>query len=601
MARKALAIASFGVPFGAAIVAGCSGGGSVVGTIPAKAPTTIPGKPIPQGPLIPVTVLVSPPHRNSATGRRGSSLRKVAGSPPPMIRIGVTVYAGALPSPAPPETIITVAPNSGPYPFVLSIPIGNDTFIVNEYDNNPAGAFAPNGYLLSTFTSTIPVYQNAKNTIAITTTPVANSLTISVPYLSFFENQPASQLSQSVLFTLWDVSGTPIVGPVANPPVVTSSIGGMLPAAGIPLAQSTTLPFTLPGGTNANGTLTTTIAALPFLQPSPVTMAIPIHADWFFLLGDSGNTISAYDAVAATYAAAGPVGTPAPLSGIPAKLVGAVPGCGSNLAQAMIGFSSQTGYLHQIVNIANGAGAMTIPTTAVVSNSDTRGEVLNPGSCTGYFLSTNDSSSGTLYAVAMAAGTAATLPISPNPQASTWPQFLAIDAAGTTLYTADGGPGALASYTIATGVKSYDTGVFTIGSPNGLVWGNGRFYETTNAGYLYSYAPFPDPAPSMTSIGGGGLILAESPDGNAIFLAASATISYYNNTSSVATAFTFQTTLSGAVTAMTVSPDNQTLYAATASGHLYSLPIGSISSSGFGAPTQLFSIPTTTTSLTISP
>jgi len=600
VARKALAIASFGVPFGAAIVAGCSGGGSVVGTIPAKAPTTIPGKPVPQGQLIPVTILVNPPHRNSASRRRAAGSRSVHGAPP-NINIGVTVYTGTLPvpSPSPVETVFNVPAPTGsnpPYALAVNIPVGGDTFIINEYDGSCCTY--PNGYLLSTYTSAtpIPVYQNATNNIAITTKPVVSSISITAPYLSFFENQTGAQTSAGIAFVLRDFSGNSIVGPVANPPIITSSIVGMLSPAGVPLAQATTMPFTLPGGTNANGTLTATIPVLPY--SSRTNASLPIYSDWFFLVGDSGKSISAYDAAAATYTGAGPVGTPAPLSGIPAKLVGAVPGCGSNLAQAMIGFSSQTGYLHQIVNIANSAGAMAIPTTAVVPNSDTRGEVLNPGSCTGYFLSTNDSSSGTLYSVAMATGTAMSVP-SPNPQASTFPQFLAFD--GASLYTVDGTTGALASYAIGTGAKAIDSGTFTLGSPIDLIAGNGRFYEVTNAGYLYSYGSFPPPAPTMSSFGGAGAILAKSPNGNAIFVGANATILQYDNTSSAASSSAHQVNLpNGNVTAMVASPDGQTLYAASSYGYLYSIPIG-VPTTYFGTATLLFNIPTTTTSIAISP
>jgi len=528
-------IASFGVPLGAAIVAGCSGGGSVMGTVPAKAPTTVPGKPVPQGPMIPVTILVNPPHRNAATRRRIAGSRSAQFStPPPTIKIGVTIYAGDAPAA---EQIFTVTPTGGPYPVAISVPIGSDTFAVNEYDNNCcSGPFAPNGYLLSTYTSAtpIPVYQNAANNIAITTLPVAKSVTISATQISFFENQTASQTSTGLNFTLYDTLGNSIAGAVANPPVITSSVVGML-TGGVPITQSTAVPITYPAGTNAGGMLTVTVAALPQLLPAPATTTIPIYSDWFFLLGDSGKTVSAYDAVGNIHGSAGRIGTPAPVAGPPVKLVGAVPGCAPNLAQAMVGFSSQTGgYLNQILNIATSVSGLTVQSTGPVANQDTRGIVLNPGApCTGYVLSTNDTNSGTLYQINMGPGTATAL--TPNPQASMFPQFLAIDATGTTLYTADGSTGGIGSYAIASSTRAFNGSTLTMGSPVDLIAGNGHFYEATSAGYLYSFSTFTDPAPLTSPLGSPSSIFANSPDGKEIFIAATSSISYYDNSSGAAT------------------------------------------------------------------
>jgi len=602
LARKSLVIASFGVPLGAAIVAGCSGGGSVMGTVPAKAPTTVPGKPVAQGPMIPVTILVNPPHRNAATRRRIAGSRSAQSfTPPPIIKIGVTIYAGDAPVA---EQIFTVAPTGGPYPVAINVPIGSDTFVVNEYDNNCcSGPFAPNGYLLSTYTSAtpIPVYQNAANNIAITTLPVAKSVTISATRISFFENQTASQTSTGLNFTLYDTLGNSIAGAVANPPVITSSVVGML-TGGVPITQSTAVPITYPAGTYADGTLTVTVAALPQLLPAPVTTAIPIYSDWFFLLGDSGHTVSAYDAVGNIHGLAGPIGTPAPVAGPPVKLVGAIPGCGTNLAQAMVGFSSQTGgYLNQILNIATSVSGLTVQSTGPVANQDTRGIVLPPGpACTGYVLSTNDTSSGTLYQINMGLGTTTSMP-SPNPQASAFPQFLALDDTGTTLYTSDGSTGGIGSYAIASSTRAFNGSTFTMGSPVDLIAGNGHIYEATSAGYLYSFSTFTDPAPLSSPLGSLSSIFAKSPDGKEIFIAATSSISYYDNSLSAATSVSQATSiLTGNVTAMVVSPNGQTLYAASSTGYLYSIPIGSLST-GFGPVTSVFSIPSTTTSIAISP
>ena len=173
MARHASALVSLGAPIGAlAIVAGCSGGGSVVGTV-AKAVPTSPGHPVAPGPMVPVTILINPPKRGAASRRRILSLptlRTFSG----FIKIGVTAFVGTVtPFPAPTEMLTTFpAPSlsAGPSPFPISVNVplsSGDTFIVNEYDAALIGPSYPNGYLLSTYTSAtpIPIYQNATNQI----------------------------------------------------------------------------------------------------------------------------------------------------------------------------------------------------------------------------------------------------------------------------------------------------------------------------------------------------------------------------------------------------------------------------------------------------
>lgn len=608
MARKASALVFVGAPIGAlAIIAGCSGGGSVVGTV-AKAPPTSPGHPVAPGPMVPVTVLINPPKRGAASRGRilSSGLRTTSGS----ITIGVTAFAGTVtPFPAPTEMLTTFpAPSlsAGPSPFPISVNVplsSGDTFIIREYDAALGGAPSyPNGYLLSTYTSAtpIPIYQNATNQIAITTMPVVSNVTFGeTAYVSFFENQTSTQTSAGVPINLFDAEGLPIVGVVANPPVLTSTIPGLLPPAGLPVPQSTVLPFTAPANlTQQRGVVNVALAPLPFTNPSAASLSV--YADWFFLIGDSGKSVSSYDAVNSQY-----FGVPGPLNsisvnstGTPTRIVGAHTSCGGYLAQAIIGSKTGGGYL-ATVGISTSTGTLTEQTSPVLY-ADVDGAVLNPGSCTGYVLSSDDSSNAYLYQVTMATGGAVQFPLQPNHFMV--PAGLGIDTAGTTLFTGDSTVGYLYGYQISPPSPSPGNG-YAAGSMNDLLAANGHIFQSRTSGYLNAY-PNVTSAPSASiALGASTTSLIASPDGLAVFAATGNMISYINNSGAIAASPQSTTTVpTGSVTAMVVSSDGKTLYVADAlAGTLYKYDISSITSSGFGAASIAFAIPTTTTSIGISP
>lgn len=608
MARQASALVSLGAPIGAlAIIAGCSGGGSVVGTV-AKAVPTSPGHPVAPGPMVPVTILINPPKRGAASRRRILSLptlRTFSG----FIKIGVTAFVGTVtPFPAPTEMVTTFpAPSqsSGPSPFPISVNVplsSGDTFIVNEYDAALIGPSYPNGYLLSTYTSAtpIPVYQNATNQIAITTVPVVSNVNFgATTHVSFFENQATTQMS-SIPINLMDAENLPIVGVVANPPVLSSTIPGLFPLGGLPVPQTTTLPLTAPANLKQqSGFVTTTFPSVPF--NSPASSTLNLYADWFFLLGDSGNTISSYDAVNAQY-----FGLPAALSSIsvsstgpPTRIVGAHPGCGGYLAQAIIGSKTGGGNLATVVGILTSAGTLTKQTSPVLY-ADVDGAVLNPGSCTGYVLSSDDSSNAYLYQVTMATGGAVQFPLQPNHFMV--PAGLGIDATGTTLFTGDSTVGYLYGYQISPPSPSPGNG-YAAGSMNDLLAANGHIFQSRTSGYLNAYPNVTSTPSASIALGASTTSLIASPDGLAVFAARGNAISYINNSGAIAASPQSTTTVpSGSVTAMVVSSDGKTLYVADAlAGTLYKYDISSITSSGFGAASIAFAIPTTTTSIGISP
>lgn len=604
MARHASALVSLGAPIGAlAIVAGCSGGGSVVGTV-AKAVPTSPGHPVAPGPMVPVTILINPPKRGAASRGRilSSGLRTTSG----FIKIGVTAFVGTVtPVPAPTE-MVTIFPapslSAGPSPFPISVNVplsSGDTFIIREYD---ADFFQPpNGYLLSTYTSAtpIPIYQNATNQIAITTVPVVSKVNFgATTHVSFFENQATTQMS-SIPINLMDAENLPIVGVVANPPVLSSTIPGLFPPGGLPVPQTTTLPLTAPANLKQqSGFVTTTFPSMPFNIPASSTLNL--YADWFFLLGDSGNTISSYDAVNAQY-----FGIPAALSSIsvsstgpPTRIVGAHPGCGGYLAQAIIGSKTGGGNLATVVGILTSAGTLTKQTSAV-SGADVDGAVLNPGSCTGYVLSSDDSSSAYVNQVTMATGGVVQFPMQPTH--FTVPAGLGIDATGTTLFTGDSTVGYLYGYQISPPSPSPGNG-YAAGSMNDLLAANGRLFQSRTTGYLNAYPNVTSTPSASISLASSTPSLIASPDGLSVFAARGNTISYINNAGAIAAAPQFTTTVPGSVIAMVVSSDGKTLFVADAmSGTLFKYDITSIATSGFPPAGTAFAIPTTTTSLGISP
>ena len=102
VSRKTSAFASIGAPLGAlAVIAGCSGGGSVVRTI------TAPASPIaghPAGPTVPVTIVVNPSRRAAATHRSGIASRRTSGLSA-TLKIGITVYDPLVSVTAPPESV----------------------------------------------------------------------------------------------------------------------------------------------------------------------------------------------------------------------------------------------------------------------------------------------------------------------------------------------------------------------------------------------------------------------------------------------------------------------------------------------------------------
>ena len=120
--------------------------------------------------------------------------------------------------------------------------------------------------------------------------------------------------------------------------------------------------------------------------------------------------------------------------------------------------------------------------------------------------------------------------------------------------------------------------------------------------YLNAY-PNVTSAPSASiALGSSTTSLIASPDGLSAFAATGNTIPYINTAGAIAATPQYTTTVLGWVTAMVVSSDEKTLFVADAiSGTLFKYDITSIAASGFPPAGTAFTIPTTTTSLGISP
>ncbi len=614
--RRNLALTSLGIPLGTlAVVAGCSGGGSVARTVPTAPAATQSG--LKTGPTVPVTILVNPP-------KRSPSLHRISGSRKAnyqlgylgsgVLKIGVTVFAGSsTPSPAPTETVFsfpatgsTSAPT--PYPITINVPVSSgDTFIINEYNGvTYAGPSNPNGYLLATYTSAtpIPVYNNAVNHVTITTVPIASSATFSPMTTPFLENQGTAQ-SNAVLVTLLDVEGNAITGPVANSAIVTSTLPLVVPAGGAPVPQSTTVALSYPANSSANVTLTATVQGGFSNQYIALPVQLLIQPDFYLLAGASDNNVHAFDGLLSLAGTATEIGRIAIGSYTPTTLAGVSRSCGGYLAQAIVGVNDTGGGAHtvSVVNLTAPTGPLSVA-TASVAYGNTTGIVINPGSCTGYALSTPSSPmpAGNFYSLTLGAGGPTPAMISPGPNSNVGPMKIAVDNPATTLITSDATLGYLNAFTIVPPTNGANNNSY-VGSPLALVEARGNIFQMVQNGngYLYAYSN-PGASGNVILSGTPFNAMAASPDGKSVFVATgspTSTISYFNNAGALPTGYTFQSSTSATVTAMVVSPNNAYLFVAQSDGNVSSYPIASITS-GFAGSSLMFNVPGTT-SLAVSP
>ena len=619
MSSRNAALISLGIPLGTlAVVAGCSGGGSVAGTVPSAPAATQPGQKT--GPTVPVTILIQPPKRNPASRRTAGSRKanyQIGATASGFVKIGFTVFAGSsTPLPAPTETVFTLTvPTPGasapptPYAITINVPVGSaDTFVINEY-NGEQGAGYPDGYLLSTYTSAtpIPIYENATNHISITTSPVAATarfLTLSTP---FFEYQATTQTS-SVGVVLLDVEGNTITGPVANPAHVTATIPTLLTAANVPIPQSTAIALFYPSNSSSKEYLTATVQGGFAHQYISAPASLLIQPDFYLFVGSSDTNVRVYDGLQAMAGTASLIGAPVSVGTYaPARLAGVVPACGAYLAQAIVGVNDTgaSGHTVSVVNLASAAGPLTV-TTAPVGNGNTTGVVINPGSCTGYGLTTTSAPAGYLFSLMLGSSGPTAAKISPSPASTTGPANIAIDNPATTLITSDSLLGYLNAFTIAPPANGTNNNSF-VGSSLALVEARGHIFQmvSNGNGYLFAYSN-PSAAGVQILSGSPFNAMVASPFGDSLFVATgspTSTISYFNNSSTLPTGVALQTTTPGVVvTAMVVSPNGVNLFVAESNGNVVSYPIATIATSGFFSPPRLMlTVPGTATSLAVSP
>ena len=609
MAHKASTFISIGAPVGAlAVIAGCSGGGSVVRTMSAPASPTA-GHPA--GPTVPVTVVVNPPRRAAATHRSGTASRRTSGLSP-TLKIGITVYDPLVSATAPPESVsATPIPRPGPgtpIPISTSVPLSStgDIIIVHEYDaTTNGGVSAPNGYLLSTYTSAtpVPIYQNATNTIAITTLPVATFLTYSPTALSFSENQSVAQPGQSLTITLSDGDNNVLSGPVANPPVLTTTLPGALSGANVPVPMSTVLTVNYSVNGNASGTIDATIPQLPAMAPNFNTtqLTATVNADAYYFLGQSDGNVRVYDGyklvtgdlTAFQYAQLLSNGTH------PDTMLGVQPACGGYLGQVLTG--STSGYLASTVNVIAPGDIVHVNGTfnyAVVS-PDTSAFGIDAPNCNAYVDNRDLFSGNTLYR----------LPLGSSSGQQSFSGFglnvagLAINKPASTLFTFNTATGYLNTSSLSGFAASSNVNP-TMGTPAAMLVANGHIYTVTSAGYLYGYASIAAAPTQIASLGGAPSAMVASPDGNFVFVLVGSTLSYIDNSAGIPTSVAFQGTPSGGTpTAMVVTADSKTLYL-VGGGFLFRSRIANLKTSGFigqAAPAAIFGIPATTISIAISP
>lgn len=604
VARRNSNLTSIGIPLGTlAIVAGCSGGGSVA---PAPVASSIAGAPtLAPGQTMPVAMLINPPRRDAASRRLPAS-RKTKYQPSStssgVIKIGITAFAGSsTPVPAPTETVFTFPAVSGssspsPYPITVNVPVsGGDTFVVREYNGNTVGG-SPNGYLLSTYTSAtpIPVYLNATNRISITTQPVVSSVSFSPNNVIFWEDQNGPQTSAPVTVRLADVEGYQIDVPAANPVSLSATMPGLLGTAGsLPLPTSTKVPLYYPLQANASAAVSVSIPSLPnayVAAPNPLT----VTPDYYLFFGELGGGIDIFEA--APYFA-GTQTAPAFSTSVPSpspQLIGAQPGCGGYLAQAL---GTSNGFSYAFTVDLPATGPASTRTMNLIPSSSENGRALAPSSCSGYVLSSGGSG-GYLYSIDMSSATAMNLT---SVSAFFTPTGLAVDPLAATLYTGDS-IGYLNSYNYSTSAQSVSSG--PAGTPVGLVVGNGRIFQATSSGYLYGYTSATSTRATIGYLSATPVALTISNDGAKLFISQGNQIYFADNSTAMPTALSAPVTLpaGAAVTAMAVTPDNDTLLVASGSNNtLYKFALANIVTAGFPLPAVAAAIPANTQTFAISP